>query len=152
LVPRDLDLFGLAIVVGGSFEVRHISGRVLPSGRNAAALAAMPVTAATASIIDAIGTVQAIDSVSVQQLFLIDPRPCQAALDRAKDTIRGACTGADGHAYVVGDDNNVALVEVQQAAPRGDISVIANGVSVGQAVDGIVVAVEQTQASRKAFN
>jgi multidrug efflux pump subunit AcrA (membrane-fusion protein) len=59
-------IFGLAIVVGGFFEVRHISSRVQPSGSNAAVLAAMPATAATASIIDAIGTVQAIDSVSLQ--------------------------------------------------------------------------------------
>jgi multidrug efflux system membrane fusion protein len=105
-------IFGLAIVVGVSLVVRHIASTVPASGRNAAAPAAMPVTAATASrqdmpdIIDAIGTVQSIDSVSVQprvsgtiekieftpgqylnkgqELFLIDPRPYQAVLDQAK--------------------------------------------------------------------
>jgi multidrug efflux system membrane fusion protein len=90
-------IFGLAIVAGASLAVRHITSRA---------------TAATASrqdvpdIIDAIGTVQSIDSVSVQprvtgtiekieftpgqyvnkgqELFLIDPQPYQAVLDQAK--------------------------------------------------------------------
>jgi multidrug efflux system membrane fusion protein len=64
-------IFGLAIVIGVSFEVPRITGTAPPSASNAAN-PAMPVNAATASrqnvpdIIDAIGTVQSIDNVSVQ--------------------------------------------------------------------------------------
>jgi multidrug efflux system membrane fusion protein len=105
-------IFGLAILIGVSFGVRHITGSAPPSASNAAAPAAISVTAATArrqdvpDIIDSIGTVQSIDSVAVQpqvtgtidkieftpgqyvnkgqELFLIDPRPYQAMLNQAK--------------------------------------------------------------------
>jgi multidrug efflux system membrane fusion protein len=58
------------------------------------------------------------------------------------------------YVYVIGDDNKVIRVDVQQAAQRGGISVIANGVSAGQAVvttgqyrlDNGTVVVERTQA------
>jgi multidrug efflux system membrane fusion protein len=58
------------------------------------------------------------------------------------------------YVYVVGDDNKVTRVDVQEAARRGGISMIANGVSVGQAVvttgqyrlDNGTVVVKQTQA------
>jgi multidrug efflux system membrane fusion protein len=107
-------IIGLTIVIGVTLEVRHVSGRA-PSGGSKLvnpAPNAVPVTAATATrqdvpeIIDAVGTVQSIDSVSVQprvtgriekieftpgqdikkgqELFLIDPRPYQTALDQAK--------------------------------------------------------------------
>jgi multidrug efflux system membrane fusion protein len=93
------------------FGVRQINGAPPPASRPAVA-SAVPVTAATAArqdvpeIVDAIGTVQSTDSVSIQprvtgtiekieftpgqnvkqgqELFLIDPRPYQAALDQAK--------------------------------------------------------------------
>ena len=107
-------IIGLAIVIGVTLEVRRVTGSALSSGRNAVnrASPAVPVTAAIATrqdvpkIIDAVGTVQSIDSVSVQprvtgriekieftpgqdikkgqELFLIDPRPYQTALDQAK--------------------------------------------------------------------
>jgi membrane fusion protein, multidrug efflux system len=107
-------IVGLVVIAGIAFGIREIT-RGTPPGpgdtRNAAA-AAVPVTAAIATrrdvpeIINAIGTVQSIDIVSVQprctgaiqkigfipgedvkegqELFLIDPRPYQAALDQAK--------------------------------------------------------------------
>jgi multidrug efflux system membrane fusion protein len=107
-------IIGLAIVIGVTLEVRHVSGSAPAGGSDAVNPApnAEPVTAATATrqdvpeIIDAVGTVQSIDSVSVQprvtgriekieftpgqdikkgqELFLIDPRPYQTALDQAK--------------------------------------------------------------------
>jgi membrane fusion protein, multidrug efflux system len=100
----------LAIAVG----VRLLTRNSQPTGTlgSHAAPGAVPVTAATAArkdvpdIINAIGNVQSIDNVSVlprvtgvihkiefmpgqdvregQELFLIDPRPYQAALDQAK--------------------------------------------------------------------
>lgn len=107
-------IIGLAIIVGVGFAVRRITGGGQPTQGKAghSAPSAVPVTAAVAArrdvpeIIDAIGTVQSLDSVSVvprvtgtiekieftpgqdvkkgQELFLIDPRPYQAALDQAK--------------------------------------------------------------------
>jgi multidrug efflux system membrane fusion protein len=103
-------IIGLAIIVGIAVGVRHITRSTQPTAQ--AAPAAVPVTAAMAAredvpeIVNAIGNVQSIDSVSVlprvtgaiekieftpgqdvkkgQELFLIDPRPYQAALDQTK--------------------------------------------------------------------
>ena len=109
---RRLGIIGGLIVLGlVAFGVRELSGRTPPAS-SAAAPPAVPVTAAIAirqdvpEMINAIGTVQSIDSVAVQprvtgtiekieftpgqdvkqgqELFLIDPRPYQAALDQAK--------------------------------------------------------------------
>ncbi len=109
---RRLGIIGGLIVLGlVAFGVRELSGRTPPAS-SAAAPPAVPVTAAIAirqdvpDLINAIGTVQSIDSVAIQprvtgtiekieftpgqdvkqgqELFLIDPRPYQAALDQAK--------------------------------------------------------------------
>jgi multidrug efflux system membrane fusion protein len=109
---RPLAFIGAMIVLAlVGFGVRQINGAPPPASRPAVA-SAVPVTAATAArqdvpeIVDAIGTVQSTDSVSIQprvtgtiekieftpgqnvkqgqELFLIDPRPYQAALDQAK--------------------------------------------------------------------
>lgn len=107
-------IIGLAIIVGIAFWVRQSTRDHRPTESNGshAAASAVPVTAAIAvradapEIIDAIGAVQSIDSVAIQprvtgaiqrieftpgqevkqgqELFLIDPRPYQAALDQAK--------------------------------------------------------------------
>jgi membrane fusion protein, multidrug efflux system len=107
-------IIGLAIIAGVAFGVRHITDNTQQAGGSAghAAPSAVPVTAAVVTrqnvpdIINAIGTVQSIDSVAIQprvtgtiqkieftpgqnvkegqELFLIDPRPYQAALDQAK--------------------------------------------------------------------
>jgi membrane fusion protein, multidrug efflux system len=101
----------IALVV---VAVRHFSNDQTAGAKDAtaAANAAVPVTATTAtrqdvpSLIGTVGTVQSIDSVAIQprvtgtiekigltpgqdvkqgqELFLIDPRPYQAALDQAK--------------------------------------------------------------------
>jgi len=104
-------IIGLAMIVGIALGVRQFSNPAPPPSA-AAALPAVPVTAASAirrnvpDVVDAIGMVQSIDSVAVyprvtgniqkieftpgqdvkrgQELFLIDPRPYQAALDQAK--------------------------------------------------------------------
>lgn len=101
---------GLAVIAAVVIGVRHFGAQKPAPTRSAPA--SVPVTAAVATIknvpeiIDAIGNVQSIDSVSVvprvtgtiekiefspgqdikkgQELFLIDPRPYQAALDQAK--------------------------------------------------------------------
>ncbi len=104
---------GLAIIAGIVFGIRHITANTpATGGAGRSAPAAVPVTAAVATaqdvpnIVNAIGTVQSIDSVAIQprvtgaiqkieftpgqdvkqgqELFLIDPRPYQAALDQAK--------------------------------------------------------------------
>lgn len=109
---RPLALIGAVVVLAlVGFGVHQLNGAA-PAARPPAAASAVPVTAATATrqdvpeIVDAIGTVQSIDSVSIeprvtgtiekiefapgqevkqgQELFLIDPRPYQAALDQAK--------------------------------------------------------------------
>ena len=109
---RPLAFIGAMIVLAlVGFGVRQLNGATPPASRPAVA-SAVPVTAATATrqdvpeIVDAIGTVQSTDSVSIQprvtgtiekieftpgqdvkqgqELFLIDPRPYQAALDQAK--------------------------------------------------------------------
>jgi multidrug efflux system membrane fusion protein len=109
---RPLAFIGAMIVLAlVGFGVRQINGAPPPASRPAVA-SAVPVTATTAArqdvpeIVDAIGTVQSTDSVSIQprvtgtiekieftpgqnvkqgqELFLIDPRPYQAALDQAK--------------------------------------------------------------------
>src|SRR5579862_6975726 len=102
----------LAVIVLIGFGVRQLAGHRAPANGAGEASPAVPVTAAVATrqdvpeIVNAIGTVQSIDSVSVQprvtgniqkieftpgqdvkqgqELFLIDPRPYQAALDQAK--------------------------------------------------------------------
>lgn len=99
---------GLIVLAGVAFAVRHVDSRP----PQASAAPQVPVTAAVATssdvpkIVNAIGTVQSIDSVAIQprvtgaiqkieftpgqnvkqgqELFLIDPRPYQAALDQAK--------------------------------------------------------------------
>jgi membrane fusion protein, multidrug efflux system len=101
-----------ALVVLGAvaFGVENLSSRP-PKANSGAGDPAVPVTAAVATredvpdIVDAIGTVQSIDMVAIQprvtgaiqkieftpgqdvkqgqELFLIDPRPYQAALDQA---------------------------------------------------------------------
>lgn len=106
-------IVGLAIIAGVALGIRHItSGTDTAGGLRPSAPAAVPVTAAVATrqdvpeIINAIGNVQSIDSVSVvprvtgtiekieftpgqdvnkgQVLFVLDPRPYQAALDQVK--------------------------------------------------------------------
>lgn len=107
-------IIGLAVIAGVALGVRHITRSTQTTANSAhqAAPSAVPVTAAVATrqdvpeIVNAIGTVQSIDSVSVQprctgqiqkieftpgqdvaqgqELFLVDPRPYQAALDQAK--------------------------------------------------------------------
>lgn len=104
-------LAGLALIIAIGIGVREFGDRA-PRSATAHPPAAVPVTAAIATranvpeIVNAIGNVQSIDSVSVlprvtgaiekiefspgqdvkqgQELFLIDPRPYQAALDQAK--------------------------------------------------------------------
>jgi membrane fusion protein, multidrug efflux system len=104
-------IIGLAIIVGVALGVRQFNNAARPPSM-AAAPPAVPVTAALAirqdvpDVVNAIGAVQSIDSVAVyprvtgniqkieftpgqdvkqgQELFLIDPRPFQAALDQAK--------------------------------------------------------------------
>jgi membrane fusion protein, multidrug efflux system len=107
-------VIGLVIIAGAAFAVREMGRNTQPAGGDASlgAPSAVPVTAAVAirkdvpEIVNAIGTVQSIDSVAIQprvtgtiekieftpgqdvkqgqELFLIDPRPYQAALDQAK--------------------------------------------------------------------
>lgn len=102
-------LVGLAVIAAIALGIRQITGSTPPAPSTPAAV---PVTAALATrqdvpeIINAIGNVQSIDAVSIlprvtgtiekieftpgqdvkkdQELFLIDPRPYQAALDQAK--------------------------------------------------------------------
>jgi membrane fusion protein, multidrug efflux system len=101
---------GLTVLISVAVGIRELSGNTSPAIDTAQS--PVPVTAAIAKqtdvpdIINAIGTVQSIDSVGVQprvtgtimkveftpgqdvkqgeELFLIDPRPYQAALDQAK--------------------------------------------------------------------
>jgi multidrug efflux system membrane fusion protein len=65
------------------------------------------------------------------------------------------------YVYVIGDDNKVTRVDVQQAARRAGISVIGKGLSAGQRVvatgqyrldNGTVVAVDQTPPPPQAQN
>jgi membrane fusion protein, multidrug efflux system len=107
-------MIGVAIIAGVAFGVRQITSNTQPAGGTAghAGPSAVPVTAAVATrqnvpdIVSAIGTVQSIDAVAIQprvtgtiqkiefspgqnvkegqELFVIDPRPYQAALDQAK--------------------------------------------------------------------
>jgi membrane fusion protein, multidrug efflux system len=107
-------VIGLAIIALVAIALRELTSSEAPkSNKTADAVSsAVPVTAAIATrkdvpdIINAIGTVQSIDSVNIeprvtgtidkieftpgqdvkkgQELFLIDPRPYQAALDQAK--------------------------------------------------------------------
>ena len=102
---------GIIILVAFAVLVRQLSGRS-PVENTGGAAVSVPVTAALAvrrdvpETVDALGTVQSIDSVAVQarvsgpivkveftpgedvkqgqELFVIDPRPYQAALDQAK--------------------------------------------------------------------
>ena len=107
-------IIGLVMIVGIALGVRLFTRHGQPTANavSHAASGSVPVTAAIATredvpeIINAIGNVQSIDSVSVlprvtgviqkiefapgqdvkqgQELFLIDPRPYQAALDQAE--------------------------------------------------------------------
>ena len=106
-------IIGLAIIVGIAVGVRLFTRNSQPAVNfGSAATSAVPVTAAIAvrkdipKIVDAVGNVQSIDNISVlprvtgmiqkieftagqnvkqdQELFLIDPRPYQAALDQTK--------------------------------------------------------------------
>jgi membrane fusion protein, multidrug efflux system len=102
---------GLVVIGFIAVAVRQVSSSAPPASRGSG-VAAIPVTAAIATrqdvpdFVNAIGNVQSIDSVAVQprvtgtivkveftpgqdvkkgqELFLIDPRPFQAALDQAK--------------------------------------------------------------------
>lgn len=109
---RFIVIGAIAVAIFAILGFRYYGARAsAPSGR-AAVPAAIPVTATTArredvpDLVAAIGTVQSIDVVSIaprvsgtitkvefapgqdvkqgQELFLIDPRPYQAALDQAK--------------------------------------------------------------------
>ena len=108
---RIVILGGLVILGLVSLGIRQLSGRA-PPAQSGTAETATPVTAGTAvrrdfpDSVNALGTVRSIDSVAIQprvtgaitkvefspgqdvkkgqELFLIDPRPYQAALDQAK--------------------------------------------------------------------
>lgn len=108
---RIVILGGLVILGLVSLGIRQLSGRS-PPAQSGTAETATPVTAGTAvrrdfpDSVNALGTVRSIDSVAIQprvtgaitkvefspgqdvkkgqELFLIDPRPYQAALDQAK--------------------------------------------------------------------
>jgi multidrug efflux system membrane fusion protein len=108
---RIVILGGLVILGLVSLGIRQLSGRP-PPAQSGTAETATPVTAGTAvrrdfpDSVNALGTVRSIDSVAIQprvtgaitkvefspgqdvkkgqELFLIDPRPYQAALDQAK--------------------------------------------------------------------
>ncbi|HUN95566.1 MAG TPA: efflux RND transporter periplasmic adaptor subunit [Bradyrhizobium sp.] len=109
---RHIAIIGALVVIGLiGLGVRQLSSRTSPANGTSTG-AAIPVTAAVAArkdvpeIVNALGNVQSIDAVSLQprvtgtiekvefapgkdvkegqELFLIDPRPYQAALDQAK--------------------------------------------------------------------
>lgn len=108
---RRAVVIGMLAVLAIGIGVLQLGARTKPA-KSAAPPPSVPVTAAVATqqdipqIIDAIGTVQSIDSIAIQprvtgaiqkiefapgrdvrqgqELFLIDPRPYQAALDQAK--------------------------------------------------------------------
>jgi membrane fusion protein, multidrug efflux system len=105
-------IVGLAVLAAVAVAISRITRPAPTASHRLTAAEAVPVTAAVATradvpdIVNAIGTVQSIDSVAVeprvsgeierieftpgtdvkkgQELFLIDPRPYQAALDQAK--------------------------------------------------------------------
>jgi membrane fusion protein, multidrug efflux system len=111
---RRLGIIFLCLVAVGVIAVgaREFGGQTSPGGKPAGGRTAVPVTAALAvrqdlpNLINTIGAVQSIDNVAIQaqangpivkiefepgqdvkkgqELFLIDPRPYQAALDAAK--------------------------------------------------------------------
>lgn len=108
---RRAVVIGMLAVLAIGIGALQLGARTKPA-KSAAPPPSVPVTAAVATqqdipqIIDAIGTVQSIDSIAIQprvtgaiqkiefapgrdvrqgqELFLIDPRPYQAALDQAK--------------------------------------------------------------------
>ena len=109
---RIVIIFGGLVILGlVGLGIRQLSGRT-PPAKSGTAETATPVTAGTAvrrdfpDSVNALGTVRSIDSVAIQlrvtgaitkveftpgqdvkkgqELFLIDPRPYQAALDQAK--------------------------------------------------------------------
>jgi membrane fusion protein, multidrug efflux system len=134
--------------------VRHFSSGQIggANGATNAADAAVPITAATATLqdvpdlISTIGTVQSIDSVAIQprvtgaiqkieftpgqnvkqgqELFLIDPRPFQAALDQAKSQLA--------------HDEGV-LAEAQTDLTRFQILAKENSIAQQQAQDQVYV-------------
>jgi membrane fusion protein, multidrug efflux system len=105
-------MLGLAVAAVIAVGIWRLGGRGSPSGETGRGQTAVPVTAAVAirrdvpNLINTIGAVQSIDNVAIQarasgpivkiefepgqdvkkgqNLFLIDPRPYQAALDQAK--------------------------------------------------------------------
>ena len=109
---RIVIIFGGLVILGlVGLGIRQLSGRT-PPAKSGTAETATPVTAGTAvrrdfpDSVNALGTVRSIDSVAIQprvtgaitkveftpgqdvkkgqELFLINPRPYQAALDQAK--------------------------------------------------------------------
>ncbi len=147
-VRRSITIFaGLVVIAMIVIGVRALSDRTPPT---AAAPAAVPVTAASATrqdvpeIVDTIGMVQSIDSVAIQprvtgaiqkieftpgedvkegqEMFLIDPRPYQAALDQAKAQLahdQGLLAEAqmDLHRYqTLQQQNSIAAQQAQDQA------------------------------------
>jgi multidrug efflux system membrane fusion protein len=141
----------IALVV---IAIRHFSSGQVggANGATTAANAVVPVTATTATrldvpnLISTIGTVQSIDSVAIQprvtgaiqkieftpgqnvkqgqELFLIDPRPFQAALDQAKSQLA--------------HDEGV-LAEAQTDLTRFQILAKENSIAQQQAQDQVYV-------------
>lgn len=147
-------IIGLVIIVGiafGAWLLDYYSQLTRTAGTQAP-LSRVPVTAAIATrrdvpeIIDAIGTAQSIDSVSVlprvtgviqkiefapgqhvekgQELFLIDPRPYQASLDQAKAQL--------AHDQSVLDEAQMDLKRYQGLASK-------NAINAQQAQDQVFV-------------
>jgi membrane fusion protein, multidrug efflux system len=147
-------LSGALLIALVLVAVRHFSGGQVggANGATTAANAVVPVTATTATrrdvpnLISAIGTVQSIDSVAIQprvtgaiqkieftpgqnvkqgqELFLIDPRPFQAALDQAKSQLA--------------HDEGV-LAEAQTDLTRFQILAKENSIAQQQAQDQVYV-------------
>jgi membrane fusion protein, multidrug efflux system len=142
-------VIALVVVAVRHFSSGQISGA---NGATNAADAPVPVTAAAATLqdvpdlISTIGTVQSIDSVAIQprvtgaiqkieftpgqnvkqgqELFLIDPRPFQAALDQAKSQLA--------------HDEGV-LAEAQTDLTRFQILAKENSIAQQQAQDQVYV-------------
>jgi membrane fusion protein, multidrug efflux system len=156
---RRIGIFGGLIVIGLiAIGVRELNGNTPPASRGAG-LAAVPVTAAIATrqdvpdVVNAIGNVQSIDSVAVQprvtgtiakieftpgqdvkkgqELFLIDPRPFQAALDQAE-------------AQLAHDEG--VLAEAQMDLTRYQLLTKQNSIAKQQAQDQFYV-VQQDQGT-----
>lgn len=133
---------GLALLIIIAVGIRLLSGTIGPSGPVSGVETAVPVTAAiatrkdVANSVTALGTVQSIDSVALQarvsgpivkveftpgqdvkqgqELFLIDPRPYQAALDQAKAQL--------AHDEAVLDEAQIDLRRYQTLAQQNSIA------------------------------